>query len=101
MRYYLLQGSEVITLFDEKEAGHIALPLLETGKEMSLITEVVFKALMANLELTPQDAMAALSITDARKEAEKPTDDCLKAVAVVAPVEEEPIEPGDEGMQTV
>ena len=90
MIYYLLEGFNVIGKFDEKDPGSFALPLLTTGKEMSLITEAVFKALMANLELTPQDALTALSITDTRKDV--PEDDCLKPVEVKPIDDVKPIE---------
>ena len=88
MEGYLIQGKGVLQYVDNKEPGYMHLPTLETDKRMSFIDILHLKALAENLKMEPLDIIALMGITDARKESEKPQDDWLQPIAVVAPVEE-------------
>ena len=69
MKYYLLCGNEIVQEIEvsDKDIGTIALPLLETGKQMSLINQDHMKALMQTMKFsTPEEVFPAMGLTDKR-----------------------------------
>lgn len=65
-KYYLIKNNLLLDVIDS-DNGHVAaLPLLQLGDSMSLLNETHASNLMANLNLTAAQALAALGISDSR-----------------------------------
>lgn len=69
--YYLIRGDQIIATIDAGDVDRIALPLLGGGDDMSLFNEQHAQNLMANLNLTPAEALSALGVADLRDTVQK------------------------------
>ena len=65
-KYYLIKNDSLLAELDAEQATVIALPLLRGGDSMSLLNETHANNLMANLNLTAAQALAALGLSDTR-----------------------------------
>jgi len=65
-RHFLIRGDQVVTVIDSDITDTIALPLLGCGDAMSLMCEGHALNLMANLNMTAPEALAALGLADLR-----------------------------------
>jgi hypothetical protein len=65
-RYYLIKNDNLLGVIDTELGDVVALPLLRSGDDMSLLNERHATNLMANLGLTPAQALAALGLADQR-----------------------------------
>jgi hypothetical protein len=67
--YYLIRGSQLVGEIDSSEINRISFPPLAGDDAMSLLNVQHANNLMANLDLTPAAALAALGIADLRSSA--------------------------------
>lgn len=66
MKYYLVKNNSLLAELDADSASVVALPLLRAGDNMSLLSEEHVSNLATNLALTPEQALAALGLSDTR-----------------------------------
>lgn len=64
--YYLIRGNQIISELDISPSDAIALPVLGGGDDMSLLSKAHAQNLMGNLNLTAQEALDALGLSDLR-----------------------------------
>ena len=69
--YYLIRGDQIISTIEANPGDRVAIPPLGGGDAMSLLNEQHAQNLMANLSLTPTEALAALGIADLRDSVQK------------------------------
>jgi len=65
--YYLIRGSQLVGTIDGSEIGRISFPPMAGDDAMSLLNAQHAQNLMDNLDLTPEEALAALGIADLRE----------------------------------
>jgi len=62
--YYLIRGNQIVNEIDTAYGDVVAMPVLAGGDNMSLLNKWHALNLMANLNLTAAEALAALGIVD-------------------------------------